>query len=298
MKTKLPALGIHSIFRESFLSLIILLSVSAFAQPAGPNNPSQAISMPNPMGRSWTNPINVFTLNNITATAAPLNTFPNCAGSNCYYTTGLVSASYGFAIPGTATIDGIIVEISRSSVNGPNAVFDSTVKLLKAGMPVGMNKANLIAWGNSIGYQVYGSATDLWGSTWIPTDINNMNFGLYLTAQNTSPTAIPGAMVDHIRITIYYTMPVGISSSVSSDNDMINAYSPAPGVIYVNWNSGRDAKGKILLMNMIGETIYSNEITASSGTEHIRLPEIVSGIYFVRILTGDKVQTKKIFIGN
>ena len=255
------------------LTTLILFSTLAFAQPAGPNNPSQAMSVPVVNGRPWTNPANVFTANSTNAMAAPLNTMPNCAGANCFYTAGLVTANYMFAIPGVATVDGIMVEVMRMSING--SVYDSTVKVLKAGMPVGQNKASLIAWGNTLGYTVYGGAADLWGTTWTPADINNTNFGTYLTAYNQSTVQQPGAMIDHIRITIYYTMPVGIQESVSSD-DMVSAYQLSPTQLQVNYNLGNTSNGKIAVTNILGQNVFVKNISASSGAEKIDISGLPS----------------------
>lgn len=60
----------------------------------------------------------------------------------------------------------------------------------------------------AIGYQTYGSNTDLWGkSSWTPEEVNSFYFGLALRAINEPSNGYAGyAYVDHAKITVY-TVP-------------------------------------------------------------------------------------------
>ena len=279
--------------KNSTLLPALVISMFGFAQSQGPNNPAQAISLPVINGRPWTNPTNVFTANGMNAMAAPLNTSPNCVGSNCFYSAGLATANYSFTVPGTATIDGIMVEIMRMAINV--SAYDSTVRILKAGVPVGPNKALLTPWASSLGYAVYGGSTDLWGTAWTPADINNINFGTYLTTYNQSTVQQPGAMVDHIRITVYYTMPVGIQESVSSD-DLVWTFQPAPNQLQVNYNLGKETSGNLSITSSMGQGLFSKKINTQAGSENIGLDGLSPGVYFVTLISDTRVQTKKIII--
>lgn len=84
--------------------------------------------------------------------------------------------------------------------------LDYSVRLLKAGTPVGNNTAEVTAWPVADGYTTYGGPTSLWGQTWSVADINNSNFGVALSARIQNGTA----RVDHMRITVYsvYSLPI------------------------------------------------------------------------------------------
>lgn len=84
--------------------------------------------------------------------------------------------------------------------------LDHAVHLLKAGNPVGDNKANTVAWPTTDTYISYGGPADLWGTTWTVAEVNNNQFGAALSARVQSATA----RVDHMRATVYWmsTLPV------------------------------------------------------------------------------------------
>lgn len=98
----------------------------------------------------------------------------------------LNATSYAFAVPGTATIIGITLTISHESFDGDTftgSVSDNSVNLLKAGTQVGTNKASPTVWTDNGGPETftYGSPTDLWGTTWTASDINDPNFGAQIS---------------------------------------------------------------------------------------------------------------------
>lgn len=117
--------------------------------------------------------------------------------------------AFSFSIPGTATINGILVEWKKkaSSTNLPLVVHDAVVSLLKAGTVTGDNKADLTTnWSLTSAYVSYGSGSDLWGTTWSPSEINDATFGAVMSATliQSSDSSIT-ASLDAVRITITYT---------------------------------------------------------------------------------------------
>jgi len=84
--------------------------------------------------------------------------------------------------------------------------FDHAVMLMKAGTIGGSNLASATAWPTTEGYATYGGATQLWGQTWLPADVQASNFGAAISARVQNGTA----RVDHMRVTVYYysTLPV------------------------------------------------------------------------------------------
>ena len=118
----------------------------------------------------------------------------------------LRSHTYGFTIPGGATIEGIELIVERRNDSG-SGVRDDVIRLAKAGTAVGTNKSTAVIWPSSYTTITYGSPTDLWGTTWTPAEINAAGFGATLNPLNTGNAE--NAHVDYHRILVYYTVPGG-----------------------------------------------------------------------------------------
>ena len=56
-------------------------------------------------------------------------------------------------------------------------------------------------------YASYGGATDRWGTTWTPADVNATGFGVGLTPMYLLTGGNGRAYVDFIRATVYYSLP-------------------------------------------------------------------------------------------
>lgn len=81
-----------------------------------------------------------------------------------------------------------------------SGVVDKNVYLLKSNALIGSNYAqSTTVWPLTDTYQTYGGATDLWGTTWDYSDINNSGFGASLEANVLEGTA----NVDHYTLTVY-----------------------------------------------------------------------------------------------
>jgi hypothetical protein len=125
--------------------------------------------------------------------------------------------NYGFTIPTGATIDGIVLEISRkanvsSSITTGSRIMDDTVKLVKGGTVSGTNKAltgTANRWPTGEAIATYGSSSDLWGLTWTDTDINASNFGAVLAVVDNRGDGSETGSVNFFRITVYYTASGG-----------------------------------------------------------------------------------------
>ena len=111
--------------------------------------------------------------------------------------------NFNFSIPTGSTINGIKVEINRK-YQVANYVQDYYVKLIKAGSPIGNNKASASLWPSSLNVATYGNSTDLWGSTWTASDINSSNFGV-MVQTSLSNAFNATAAIDYVRVTISYT---------------------------------------------------------------------------------------------
>lgn len=141
------------------------------------------------------------------------------------YTTASLAASavseyintyqYGFSIPTTATITGIVLTRGTQATQaGASGIVDNSVKLYKAGVLVGSDKATATSWGGITEQTAtYGTSSDLWGTTWAPADINATNFGAGISAKNTG-IGSDTAELDYVELTVYYTLPASLTSNI------------------------------------------------------------------------------------
>lgn len=167
----------------------------------GPNSPTSAVNDPQGGTVAWSTPGNVFASDNAYAAASTTST-------DQVRTYNIKATGFGFTIPSDATIEGIVVEIERkASGSSTGTVRDASVRLYKAGVLTGADRAaTATAWPTADAYKSYGGATDLWGTTWTPADINAAGFGVGLAATllANGPLTVT-AYVDHIRVTVYYS---------------------------------------------------------------------------------------------
>lgn len=173
----------------------------AIAFSTGPKYPTTTTTT-NGSGVSgeWANPANIFADDGSTTTAAFLGP-PTM-------TTELNGATFGMGIPPNAVIDGIKLEMEVTSANRWFEAND-ILMLKKAGVLVGSNRAGQGASSNFV--WTYGGATDLWGTTWTPAEVNAANFGFgFQAAYSSSPNDF-SIFIDYVRITIYWHYSVDTS---------------------------------------------------------------------------------------
>ena len=173
-------------------------------------------------GTGWTNPTRVVADDNSNATVAVTGGLSTTTATSAT----LSATNFGFSVPTNATIVGITATIGRySTQNATNSwTKDNTVKLLKAGTVTGNNLGlTTTNWATTEAATAYGSASNLWGATWTPTDINNTNFGLSLIV-NLSGAAFTTttANVDYVKLAVTYTIPGSLNwYTVSSGGSSI-----------------------------------------------------------------------------
>jgi hypothetical protein len=169
--------------------------------PTGPLYAGTATSGSGASG-AWTTPSNATGVDDASYASGNIST----GGSQ---TNNLLLTNFGFNIPATAIIDGVVVEFKRYGTNAQTM----SIQLLKAGVLAGtghgINDYSDIWPPTTAAYVTYGSSNSLWGTTWTPTDINNTNFGVAISALNTHGGGT--AFVDAVRITVYWhTAPTAI----------------------------------------------------------------------------------------
>lgn len=144
----------------------------------------------------WQNPTNIYTSNNVYATVN-LDT-----DEESHW---LRATTFGFEIPVGATIDGISMRFERKSEDGYHE--DYSIKIVQNGTEQGTDHVKAVAWPLSDAYETYGSSIDKWGLSWSPEQINADNFGVSVCCIYTGEESGCKASVDHVEITVYYTVP-------------------------------------------------------------------------------------------
>jgi hypothetical protein len=127
----------------------------------------------------------------------------------------LKTGNYNFAVPPGSVITGIQVEIERrgQGIVVGSSIHDKAVQLVKSGVGCGTNKASITPWTAFDIVASYGGPGDLWGTTWLPEEINAPDFGLLFSAQLNAGLAsvFLEAQIDLIQLTVYYNvMPLPI----------------------------------------------------------------------------------------
>lgn len=198
------------------------LATSSWTEPRSWQIAVDAVTGPNSAGTGansvdvntdWTSTSDITSSNNLDA---------NAAGSGAFTTDYLHATNFGFSIPASATIDGIVVEIEKAfTSSGNDTGADNSVLIIKGGTRTGNDKALAGNWTSTDAYYTYGTSSDLWGTTWTATDINSSTFGVALRAA-ASKAGGPDTnnfYVDHVRITVHYTPAVMSISGTANVTD-------------------------------------------------------------------------------
>lgn len=110
---------------------------------------------------------------------------------------------YPPGIPAWSTILGIQLRINLYS-SVPNVARDVTVQILNGTTP-GVNRAMSAVIGTNDITTTYGSPTDLWGLSWTPADILNLDWSLQIAGTGNAGTVY----VDGVGVFVYTSGFVG-----------------------------------------------------------------------------------------
>ncbi len=209
----------------------------------------------------------------------------------------LMGTTYNFSVPITATITGITLTTPGYTSNFSNGYNDTIVVLLKnlTPTPIPHGKPGYMFAGAGL---VYGTSTDLWGSTWTPADINNAQFGFLYKVQNMMPN--PNMFFfagSNFSITVYYGTATGIEQQTKSV-DLISAYANNNQIVIRNHNDLDLNLSTITLTNLLGQKIYSQKLNSDKQSQEIKInvPESNKGLYILSIDKENLHYTKKLYI--
>jgi len=171
----------------------------------GWHNPGTVISDSASGGtKAWGNPANAKTSNNVYAIAAGAS-----GGGNSYY---LKCTNFSMGVPAGATIDGILVQIERK--RGTNCcVHEWKIYIVRETGAYGTTNKAAHEWTTSDVYCSHGGTTDKWGLSWTPAKINDADFGVGIAIS--LDEGFTAGSVDHVRIKVYYTEPVGTNIKIN-----------------------------------------------------------------------------------
>jgi len=247
------------------------------------------------IGTDWFNTENITKADDSVSTAG-LNENGNCFQSTCFFTRFLYARNFNFDIPEDATIDSIFVDIRRAA-SKPNAILDSIVQLEKGDSMVGLNLHSSLYWPTKLQYENYGHDEPLWGTTWLPSDLNDTATGVLLKVVNKS-FSIEEAHVDHIRMTIYFSTSTGTYSVTSSPSEIewINSSNEISVKFYSA--TSLNCSANIYTMNgRLVKSIHYGESLRGENNFQINTENLVEGIYFLVMNIGSNSFTRKFVIG-
>jgi Tfp pilus assembly protein PilX len=178
---------------------------------------------------------------NVSCTGGPLPAAVACTFQGDYAQMAVSTMTFvktGF----TPTAATPVITVTATGRN--DTLSDNNVQLLKAGAPVGSNRAKSTLWDTSSSTITYGNSTDLWGTTWTPADLNATNFGLRFAADSAGGASAT-ASIDWITIRVYYdddTTGIGTTSVPIHDATIGNTcqyngatpHSPCSSIDHVN----------------------------------------------------------------
>ena len=156
---------------------------------AGPNSAGTITSVTDGSSgtNAWGTPSNAGASDNTRTTATVSTQFLKCL-------------NFGFAVPSTATINGISVEVEGSH---DGAGRGTVAHMYKAGVLAGTEPSTELP---SVETYTQMAPSDptvyMWGTTWTPAEVNASDFGVGIWAWQTAGAT---TSIDHVRVTVYYT---------------------------------------------------------------------------------------------
>ena len=134
----------------------------------------------------------------------------------------------------------------------------------------------------------YGSPAVLWGTTWLPAEVNDSGFGLQLRPINRG-ILLAQAFIDYVQVTVYYTNPTRIlPEAVSHLNANAIQCTPDSRGIHVSFTVSKPAElYHIAVFNAAGKMISGKTIAGVHPAEECReiflIPGLANGLYFVMV---------------
>ena len=203
----------------------------------------------------------------------------------------LVCYDYGFAIPGGATVFGIVVNVERATSSGGSPRRDALMVVLKGFAATPADRSTTTNYTTTDVVEPHGGATDLWGATWTPAEINDIGFGMGFAAQKAGTTGgAETVFVDHVEIEVHYSQPPAAPNLVSpADGAVVNTSNPT-----FTWTAGADPDGDTVSYQLQADDsgcgFGSPELDQSGigGTSHVAGGGLANATYCWRVRAIDE----------
>jgi len=195
-------------------------------------------------GSNWVGVNNAASINNAC-------TYPNSGWGPISMT------NWGFAIPSGAAITGIEVVVKGASTAGTN-----NITLIKGGSTVGNTVDAAISGGSCPGNAAtVGGASDTWGTTWSPSDLNASNFGVLYDPQ------YQGRQFDGVQVIVHFLVVGDYTDLQVSKTDGVTSAVPGQNLTYtiVVTNSGPSDDPSVNLVDNFPAVLNATYTSAASG---------------------------------
>ena len=274
-------------------SAVLFCMKNISAQSEEPNNPAFAsysligcLACP---GGEWSNYNNIM-LPDAMYADVQLAGFPLCFQTTCFYSRYLMAANFGFSIPAGAAINGVKAEMLRMT-NASPAIGDTIVQIFTPGF-LGTNHASPMPWTPAPVYITYGDSIDLWGLSLSADTVNLPGFGFRVMIRNgSSSTSLSPSSVDHIRMTVYYSLPTGEFSQTRTANNFSVYYDGKENSL-VLFSAAVKKINSVSVIDLTGREIYSSA-SPDAAQRKFFLPDLVPGVYFAVVRADEKTTALK-----
>lgn len=241
-------------------------------------------------GGTWGNEPNTYVLDNQSADVG-LNQSGSCFQSACYYSRWLYAHDFGFSIPSNATIDSVLVYVTRKSVAG--TIHDSTMQLDLNGTISSADLKSNATWPTNFATASYGQTNPLWGSALTPATMNNPATGVAFKVVNTA-TQQGFASVDYIEMKVVYTTPNGIFTATSSSREFTWINDGVEMTAKINLENAASCSG--IVTDETGQIVASfdyGKLQAGENNLSLNTENFAAGVYCWTITTGEKTSSFK-----
>ena len=178
--------------------------------------------------------------------------------------------SFNLAVPGTATITGVEVIVSRFGVGCSSGTTADTFYLGYGG--VGMGSIHSASMTNAYSTDTLGSSTDMWGNSLTPSWVNSPNFGVYYDTRVTG--ACSTIALQDLRVKVHYQTSTGVNEV---------AYSKAISVYPNPATSGLTllaAAPEYIVTDGLGRAVLNGKTTGYR--TRINISTLAPGLSFLR----------------
>ena len=133
------------------------------------------------------------------------------------YSDYLKGTNLGLSVPSGDTIDGIQVQVETNGRSGGTHIFDIIQLVDDLGNIVGTNQAGSRTWSDTGTVDTFpssGDTTNLWGASWTPTQVNDVDFGVVVSAKQTANPGTSGLRTDYAAIKVFHSAGGGGGATI------------------------------------------------------------------------------------